>query len=377
MARRFAEGLGMPAPVLSAVETLARFGVGTRSAPNPATAWGATRSAGKGRKREREGGRGWRPRRRDDQEEEEEGGKSDGGGGGSVGDAGSAFSEGGGDDDGKRLKRSSVVSRSQSRRGAGDAGDGGSSGEVDADASRGRGSGGGGKGDSPYLLSSSSVSASASCKDDRGNGGGAESHGGSNRYSVKKMLRKFLADASPLHAMALVVVAARACPGWESWCYVRPALLPPPPLNTAAGGEGESTSWDGGGGGSDGGRSVSLERRTNASAGFASSRHRARSTVEGQQVGGKAQSAVGLGSAEAGALAKEREGGGGEGGFAGCPNFAPTHEGELGLLLRGRLPEYLRFVERWSGGVEGGGNWVKNGDTLSPVFEDFAKEVNF
>ncbi|CAN0520205.1 unnamed protein product, partial [Ectocarpus sp. 8 AP-2014] len=60
VARRFAEGLGLPAAVVSDVETLSRFGVGGPSRPNPATAarWRRTR-----RMKLREFRRRWRRER--------------------------------------------------------------------------------------------------------------------------------------------------------------------------------------------------------------------------------------------------------------------------------------------------------------------------
>ncbi|CAM9999169.1 unnamed protein product, partial [Ectocarpus sp. 13 AM-2016] len=64
----------------------------------------------------------------------------------------------------------------------------------------------------------------------------SDSDGGESRDDAaraEERLRCFLVDASPLHAMALVVAAAKGRPDWESWTYTRPALLPPPGVATS------------------------------------------------------------------------------------------------------------------------------------------------
>lgn len=127
-------------------------------------------------------------------------------------------------------------------------------------------------------------------------------------------LREFLTDASAVHVMALVVAAVRGCPGWNTWSYTRPALLPP------------------GGAGPNGPGGIAGETGD----------ERAGSKVFG-------------------------------------PLFTPTHPGEFHLLLRGRLPEYLRFVEKMCGAgleVSGNGNWLKNGEALGSYLEEFAQQVS-
>lgn len=69
----------------------------------------------------------------------------------------------------------------------------------------------------------------------------------------------------------------------------------------------------------------------------------------------------------------------------------PVRAEQLDLLMRGRLPEFLKYVEAYSGGgrnaasayggggsrgrIENGGNWRNNGELLSPKLEELAREV--
>lgn len=58
--------------------------------------------------------------------------------------------------------------------------------------------------------------------------------------------------------------------------------------------------------------------------------------------------------------------------------FVPGVSEELHLLMRGRLPEYLQYVEAFSGvGAEKGvgGNWQRFGEILSPKLEEIAQKV--
>lgn len=151
----------------------------------------------------------------------------------------------------------------------------------------------------------------------------------------KQMLREFLTDASPVHAMALVVAAAKGHPGWENWRYTRPVLLPPP--NTP----------------------------------------RSRNSGVARKEAGVKEVLVGALSGAAGDRHKRLRKASG-GGSEKAPLFFPQHSGELRLLLRGRLQEFLRAVEVDSGAKAPRSfqeSWIRGGDFVSPGLEKLADEV--
>lgn len=173
------------------------------------------------------------------------------------------------------------------------------------------------------------------------------------KSTALKTLKNFLKDPSPVHAMALVVAAVRGCPGWDRWVYTRPALLPP------------TSSTDSGQAGTGaGGAAVNINAETPRSRGSIGTKG-----LPGRSLTSGPSSSVS--GTSAGVRNKVDRGGGRAGGYL----FVPAHAGEFHLLMRGRLPEFLRFVEAYSGGAESGGNWQNNGDLLSPRLEELALEV--
>ena len=158
---------------------------------------------------------------------------------------------------------------------------------------------------------------------------------------ARRKLRRFLSDASPLHVMALVVAAAKGCPGWDSWRYARPALLPPPPTPGVPAKE------------------VGTSERTGVMKGGDGASARPRSS--------KGSIGVGHGTGT-GTTTSRRE-------DSRAPFLFPSHPGELRLLLRGRLPDYLRRVEESVGGAEFRPRWGDNASAVSPAFEAVADEV--
>lgn len=155
----------------------------------------------------------------------------------------------------------------------------------------------------------------------------------------KRMLREFLTDASPVHAMALVVAAAKGCPGWETWRYTRPVLLSPP-NNPRSRTSGVARKEAG-----------AKEGEVGALSGAGKRRKQQHQTLR--------KASDGVGSEKA-------------------PLFFPQHPGELRLLLRGRLQEFLRAVEMDSG-VKAPrtlqDSWIRSGDLVAPGLEKLADEV--
>lgn len=442
MARRFAEGLGLPPAVLSDVESLSRFGVGAPSLPNPATAGPGERlfaETGRGNKKEKtmrltlkEFRKQWRRLERGGR-----GGGGGGSGGGSGSGSGGGWDSGGGGGSRKRQRPGEGAPHVKPQVGDDTYGDSrgssSSSGGSDDDGkgsakASGSGSGGGG--------SDSDSDSDNDCGDDEGSSDEGEGH---DAVRAEERLRYFLADASPVHAMALVVAAAKGCPGWESWSFTRPALLPPLGVATSTaaavargkataaagysaavdavdgagggrGGEegGPGTSGDDDDGGDDGSENDSAAGAPRDNARWPASSHSSssnprrssdswiapqllpRSGSVGAGANSTLRSGLGTPSATAGkargvspgetALSGAQDsgggaGGGGGGGIFGSP-FVPTHPDELRLLLRGRLPDYLGYVERWLGGEENFGNWLGSGETMPTVLETLAEEAS-
>ncbi|CAM9122399.1 unnamed protein product [Scytosiphon promiscuus] len=171
------------------------------------------------------------------------------------------------------------------------------------------------------------------------------------------------------------LLGLEGCPDWESWSFVRPALLPPPGVATSTSGRGGV----GGGGGAGGVTRHGADERSDGELGVGEEDSEEDSDSDDRDAdgfGGAAAARTG-GSREAtrrlASGGKDSRGGSGGGSFGPC--FVPTHPEELRLLLRGRLPEYLGYVEKWLGGDGRFGSWLGTADETPVMLEKLAEEI--